>query len=321
MKTVSIILACKNEQETLPIYFKAVDPIIKSIKDYAFDFIMVNDGSTDNTAKVMNDIYKKRNDVTIISFSKNFGQNPGIFAAFKQNKSDYVITMDCDLQDPVSLIKDICDKFTEGYEIVNPHRGDRKNDSWLKRTTAGMFYKVINKLEKKEAIPSNVNAYRGLSKRAVDEINKMSETDRLFMPTIPLVGFKSCEVDYVRGKRVAGKTNFNTDKLVTYALDNISVATSRPLFLASKFGVITSIIFFLSSLALLICYILGLCQVMPAYSAITVFMIISFVFLAASVVITFVGINGLYEHNILINTRNRPMYVIDYIRTQQDKQK
>lgn len=322
MKKVSIILPCYNEEKALPYYFEAVDPIIKEIKDYEFDFVLVNDGSKDKTLEVMNDLYNKRNDIIVVSLSRNFGQNPAFSAGLKSCDGDYCIMMDSDLQDPVTLIKDICDKFSEGYEVVNPHRADRSTDGYVKRKTAGMFYRFINKLEGKEVAPENVNCFRGLSRRAIDEINKLSESDRQVRTEVPFVGFKTCNVDFTRAVRSAGESKYNMSKMFTLAFDNISSTTAKPLYFPIKCGVILSSIFGFLFLGLLTLMILAWCRVQAIgniYHIIFPLFIVDSVFLACSIIIFFIGIIGIYLHNILINTRNRPNHIIDIIKTPSDK--
>jgi len=313
MKTVSIILPCYNEEESLPIYFKAVDPVINNISNYQFEFILVNDGSKDNTLQVMEQLYAQRNDVTIVNETRNFGQNAAFTAGLLVCNSDYAIMMDADLQDPVSLLKDICEKFDEGYEVVNPHRASRKTDSWFKRTTAGMFYKFINKLEGKKIVPENVNCFRGLSKRAYQIINNLPEKDRYYVCLVPLVGFKSINVDFKRDKREAGESKYNVKKLFTHAFNIISCSTSSPLYLPIKFGTISSCLF---GLLFLIFFIMEICQCCNCfyYPWLFITFITSLVLFAASVIIFFIGILSLYMHNVVINTRNRPATIIDYVK-------
>lgn len=320
MKKVSVILPCFNEEEALPLYFKAVDPIIHDISDYVFDFILVNDGSKDNTLDVMKQIQKERHDITIVNESKNYGQNAAFTAGLMQAKGDYVIMMDVDLQDPVELFKPICEKFSEGYDVVNLHRASRETDTWFKKTTAGMFYRFINLIEQKKVIPENVNCFRGLSRRAVDALLAFPERDRYYVALIPLVGYKNCQIDFERQKRDAGTSKYNISKLFHYAFDLISASTARPLYMPLKVGFISTCCFgflWLISLVLWILYACGTFSYTMHFTE-TLFIVLS-VFLAASVLIFIIGIIGLYLHNILINTRGRPTTTIDeVIETKED---
>ncbi|HBR85880.1 MAG TPA: hypothetical protein DEA32_01690 [Firmicutes bacterium] len=320
-KVVDIVSPCYNEEQTIPLFFAAVDQITKDIPDFTFRFILINDGSTDKTLEVMNSIYERRNDFTIVDLSRNSGQNPALTAGLSVAKGDYVIMMDIDLQDPVCLIKDICEKFREGYEVVSPHRVSRQTDSAFKRESAGFFYKLTNRLEKKNVIPENVNCFRGLSRKALDTILALPEKDRLLVAEIPLIGYRSCQIDFVREKRVAGQSKYNLDKMVNYAFDIISAATAKPLYLPIKIGAIGAAVSLPLALIFLILFFLSDTGVI-SFSAVTSMMILTiilFILFGVFLIIFFVGFLGVYLHNILINTRGRPSFFIDSIRSPEDK--
>lgn len=322
MKKVSIVIPCYNEEEMLPLYFKAVDPVIKKIKDYSFDFVLVNDGSKDNTLQVMNNLYIKRDDIIVCSLSRNFGQNPAFSAGLKVCDGDYAIMMDSDLQDPVELITQICEKFSEGYEVVNPHRADRTTDSYIKRKTAGMFYRFINKLEGKEVAPENVNCFRGISRRVIDEINNLSEVDRQIRTEIPFVGYKTCTLDFKRSNRSAGESKYNMSKMFLLAFDNISATTAKPLYTPIKVGSVMTGVFgglFLISLVLMILTWCDVGGLVSEYYIIFPLFLMTTIFFACSIIVFFIGIVSLYLHNILINTRNRPNHIIDIVKKPEDK--
>ena len=149
MEKISIVIPCYNEEEAIEIYFSKIDEYINKIEDFKFEFVLVNDGSKDKTLDILKRIHSKRDDVTIVNLSRNFGQMPAISAGLYTCKGDFAIIMDADLQDPLYMIEKIAAKFKEGYDVVNPHRIDRKKDSSLKRNTAGFFYKFVNKIEGK----------------------------------------------------------------------------------------------------------------------------------------------------------------------------
>lgn len=314
MKKVSVVLPCYNEQESLPLYFASVDPVLAKIKDYVFDFVLVNDGSKDKTLEVMKELHETRNDITVVNESRNYGQNAAFTAGLMTAKGDYVIMMDADLQDPVELLIAICEKFSEGYDVVNPHRASRETDSYFKRTTAGMFYRFINRLEGQKVIPENVNCFRGLSRKAVDALLSYPEKDRYYVSMVPLIGLKNCNIDFVRQKREAGESKYNISKMFTYAFNLISTTTAKPLYFPIKFGAISSGFTFLGFLTSLILWILSLTGVLPRIELYTRISLILFsVFFACSLVIFFIGIVCLYLHNILINTRGRPTTTIDEV--------
>lgn len=321
MKKISVILPCYNEEESLPLYFEAVDKVIPSLKDYVLEFVLVNDGSKDNTLSVMESLYEKRKDVVVCSLSRNFGQNAAFSAGLKVAKGDYCIMMDSDLQDPVELIPQIAEKFSQGYDVVNPHRVDRSKDSAFKRDTAGLFYKIINRLEGKKVIPENVNCFRGISRKVVDEILSLSEKDRCLLSEVPLIGYKTTFIDFTREERKAGKSKYNLKKMVLYALDNMSTITSRPLYLIFMAGGIMTLLSLFLVLVMTVLFILSYpsIHVIGGHEVCMVFFILSFVFLSTAIVIDFLGVISIYLHNILVNTRNRPTYIIDYVKRKDEE--
>ncbi len=320
MKTISVIIACYNEEESLPLYFEAVDKVIPTLKDYKLEFILVNDGSKDNTLKVMEDLNKNRNDIIICSLSRNYGQNAAFSAGLKISKGDYCIMMDSDLQDPVELIPEIAQKFDEGYDVVNPHRVDRSSDSAFKRDTAGLFYRIINKLEGKKVIPENVNCFRGLSRKVVDHIVNLTEKDRCILSEVPLIGYKTTYIDFTRQERKAGQSKYNLKKMVLYAFDNMANITARPLYLIAMIGGALTLLSLLLIVTFLVFYILSYpsIHVVGAHEVFTLLFVMSFITFGVSIIIDFIGVIAIYLHNILINTRNRPTYIIDFVK---DKEK
>ena len=319
MPKISIIIPCYNEETSLPLYFECVNTVINNIKDYEFEFVLVNDGSNDNTLSVMNDLYNQRNDIMIVSLSRNFGQNAAFSAGLKVCNGDYAITMDSDLQDPVNLIQKIAEKFSEGYEVVNPHRVDRSTDSFFKRKSASFFYKFINKIEGKTIAPENVNCFRGLSRRVIDEINNLTEQDRYLRTEASFVGYKTCMIDFKREKRVAGESKYNASKLFIHAFDNISTMTQKPLYFPIQFGAISSVLTFINMIIFFILFIISCVNYYFYNVAYGPLFIVSVILFVTSLIIFFIGIIGLYLHNVLINTRNRPNYIIDIIKKQEDK--
>lgn len=316
---VTIIIPCYNEEEALPLYFKAVDPVISSIDDFVFDFILIDDGSKDKTWNIMKGIYETRKDVTIIKETRNYGQQNALFTALLKATGDYVIMMDVDLQDPVELLKDICQKFKEGYDVVNPKRACREKDTFIKRTTAGMFYRFMNFIEGQTVIPENVNNYRGMSRKVVDQINALPEKEKMVFSMTAFVGYKSVEIPFTRQERDAGETKYSIKRLFQVAFTTISCCTSRPLDYPIFFGGVSTCFFSLSSLVLFILYILAACNVMGGYRDISLWMLISFAFLGFSLLMVAIGIIGVYLRNILVNTRNRPMALIEEIHTPKEK--
>lgn len=322
MKTVTIVVPCYNEEEALPIYFEAVDPVIKGIEGYSFSFLLVNDGSKDKTLEIMEDLYEKRDDVSYISLSRNFGQDCAVSAGLQHVDSDYAITMDVDLQDPVTVIPEIIIAFEEGYDVACPHRASRKKDTFFKRNTAKAFYKTINKLEGREVIPANVSLFRGLSRRAYTTVNNLPEADRHLLNEYAFIGFKRKMIDFERPERSAGKSKYSVRKLVSYALSLITSGTSKPLYLPLFISFFFNMFSLLGFLTFLVFFILGNLNFAAfSLSWVTPCFILFGVFTAVSLLGIVLGIYGIYLHNVLLNSRGRPNYIIDIFRKKEDKSK
>ena len=207
MKKISLVVPMYNEEEMIPLFFEKMNEVLSQIKNYKFEYVLVNDGSRDDTLKMLKEQKKVQNNIKIVSFSRNFGHEAAVCAGFQNADGDAVIVMDADLQDPPEIISKMIEKYEEGYKVVNGKRVDRKKDSFLKRTTASMFYKVIKKLSGKIKVPENVGNYRLLDKEVVDHLNALPEKNRVFRVQVPYIGFKTCEVEFVRPERPKGETN------------------------------------------------------------------------------------------------------------------
>lgn len=316
MKRISVVVACYNEQESLPIFFEEADKVIPSVNKVGYDlsFVLVNDGSKDKTWEVMSDLNEKRDDVTIVNLSKNYGQNPAFFAGINTADGDYVVLMDADLQNPLTLLPDIAKKFNEGYEVVNPLMADRETDTKFKKNTAGGFYHLINKLEGKEIFPVNVNCFRGFSRNVIEEMKKIPEVDKFVLSEVPCVGYKTCFLPYQRAERVAGASKYSLKKMISYALGNISAATSRPLYFPAVIGGILTLLNGVLAIASSVLYFVFMehnVKLVPLFQWLS---IVTIIFLAMSIIMATIGVLGIYLKNVLVNVRGRPTYVIQEVK-------
>lgn len=315
MIKVTIVVPCYNEEEMLPLYFKKAEELFKDTSEYAFDFIFVNDGSKDKTLELLKAEAEKKKNVSYISFSRNFGQDPAIQAGLKAAQGEVVIPMDCDLQDPPELVFEMLKKYQEGYQIVQAQRRTRQGDSKLKANTSKDFYKVINKIAGKEILPPAVSQYKLLSRKAVEVINAMPEKMSLLRSEVPFVGFKTAYVQFDRKERAAGKTKYNFKKMFNLAMRTISLSTDAPLDWALKYTVVTGPFNILSSLVFLILWLVSLYGNVASLTNnallfMTLFLVFAF-FLGVSILTGFIAIQNMYLKEVMSNTQNRPSYIID----------
>ncbi|MFA6811765.1 MAG: glycosyltransferase family 2 protein [Bacteroidaceae bacterium] len=315
MTKVTLVVPVYNEEEMLPIYLKKADELFVDTDKYSFDILFINDGSKDNTLKILQKEAVKRDNISFISFSRNFGQDPALEAGLKNATGDVVITMDCDLQDPPELISQMLEKYEEGYQIVHPQRTKRKGDSFLKKRTSGAFYHFINHIAHREVMPANVSQFKLLTRKVVDTINAMPENIRLLRSEVPYVGFKTCFIPFERMPRAAGKTKYNYPKMFNLAYHTISTSTLAPLTWPLNIGIGLGGLSGLGFIACLVMYIIAIFNPGTTLALnmthVELWLIISAVFLAASLISVVVFIPSMYLRDIHANTQRRPTYIIE----------
>ncbi len=309
MKLISIVVPMYNEEKVVPLFFAEINKVLQNIKNYQFEIVVVNDGSKDQTLALLKAQQTFQKNLIIVNLSRNFGHEPAVAAGIKTAKGDAIIPMDSDLQDPPTLIQSLLSKFEEGFEVVNAKRKGRHEDTFFKRFSAIKFYQFVAKLSGKVKIPQNVGHFRLISRRVADEVNRLSERNRVFRIEVPFVGFKTTEVLFDRPKRVAGETHYNLKSMLKLAVDAIASTTSVPLvwpvqifmFVAFTFGLsllLQLILFFTLSLSeiLMVVWLLG--------------NIILFLFTLLFFVLS---ILSLYLSRVFTETQNRPFYIIDEV--------
>lgn len=301
---ISFIVPMYNEEEAIFSFFSEMGRVLAKIPQYTYEYICVNDGSNDNTLSILKEYAIKDKRIKVVSFSRNFYKEQALFAGLKEACGKCVIPMDADLQDPPDVIIDFIEKWKEGYDVVYGIRANREKDTFMKRLTAGCFYKIFN-LMAERPIPENTGDYRLMTRKVVDAILLINE-NKLFMKGIfSWVGFKSCGVEYKRPERVQGVTKFNYWKLWNFALDGITASTTFPLRVWTYVG---SLIAFVSGLYALyiICRTLFLGVSVPGYAS----LFVSILFFG-SVQLIVLGIFGEYIGRIFMEVKNRPRYIIN----------
>lgn len=312
MKKISLVVPMYNEEEMIPLFFEKMNEIIDGIKNYKFEYVCVNDGSKDKTLDLLKQQKNHQKNIKIVSFSRNFGHEAAVCAGFKNADGDAVIVMDADLQDPPEVIAQMLSKYEEGYKVVNGKRIDRKKDSFLKRTTASMFYKLIRKLSGKIKVPENVGNYRLLDKEVVMYLNSLPEKNRVFRVQVPYLGFKTCEVEFVRPERLKGETHYNYKSMFRLALDSITSSSVAPLMWSTIVGLIGCFIFGVLFVVDLVLYIIQLTNIsfIPRFNGLGFLILIS-IFLSMSIILVFLGLIGVYISKITTESQDRPVYIIE----------
>lgn len=302
---ISLVVPVFNEEDAVPIFHQAIKTN-QELAAYDMEIIFVNDGSTDDTAQVVKKILQDEHNIKLINFSRNFGKEPALFAGLQHAQGDVVIPIDVDLQDPIEVIPRLIEKYLDGAEVVLAKRVDRVSDSWMKRRTAEAFYWVHNKISKPK-IESNVGDFRLMSRKVVDEIIKLEETQLFMKGILSWVGFKTEIVEYTREKRVIGDTKFNAWKLWNLAVEGITSFSTVPLKIWTYIGLVISLCSFLYAIAIIIDKLLFGNNV-SGYSSIMV----SLLFLGGVQLIG-IGVLGEYVGRIYMESKKRPRYIVSEV--------
>ena len=306
MKKISIMIPCYNEQESLPLLYKALLNVMEDARvssKYEFEIMLVNDGSADSTLAVMRQLHKEDSRVNYIDLSRNFGKENAMMAGFDYVTGDCCIIMDADLQDPPEVVFQMIEKWEEGYEDVYAKRISRGKESWLRRRLSIWFYKLLNKMSKVEML-QNVGDFRLLDKRCVEAMKSLRETERYTKGLFCWIGYKKAEIQFDRGDRVAGTTSWSMWKLMKLGIDGIISFTTAPLHIATWLGIVISILAFIYLLFVLIKTILFGDPVAGFPTLISVILFLGGVLLLC------VGILGEYIARMYSETKRRPGYLV-----------
>ena len=230
-KLISIIAPMYNEEQVCPLYIEETMKVVRQLEpEYRVEIICVHDGAKDRTLEKMYEAQAKYPEhVGVIDLTRNFGLEGAVNAGLKTATGDAVIVMDADLQDPPQLIVEMVKKWEAGADIVVASRETRTNDSFFKRITANIYYKVLDSLSGKMKLEKSAANYRLMSRRAVDTVIALPEVNTYFRVDVPFVGMKTDKVSYNREERAAGTTNYNFVKLVRCALDGLTSISIEPL--------------------------------------------------------------------------------------------
>jgi len=309
MKLISIVVPMYNEEKVVPLFFAEINKVLQNIKNYQFEIVVVNDGSKDQTLALLKAQQVLQKNLVIVNLSRNFGHEPAVAAGIKTAKGDAIIPMDADLQDPPTLIQSLLSKFEDGFEVVNAKRKGRHEDTFFKRFSAIKFYQFVAKLSGKIKIPQNVGHFRLISRRVADEVNRLSERNRVFRIEVPFVGFKTTEVLFDRPKRVAGETHYNLKSMLKLAVDAIASTTSVPLVWPVQIFMLVAFIFGLSVLAQFILFF----TISLSENVLLIWLLGNIILFLFTLLFFVLSILSLYLSRVFIETQNRPFYIIDEV--------
>ncbi|EIX9194274.1 glycosyltransferase [Klebsiella pneumoniae] len=297
---ISLVVPVLNEEDTIPLFYKEVR---SKLENWETEIVFVNDGSSDATENIISALSLSDPLVKLLSFTRNFGKEPALFAGLEHATGDVVIPIDVDLQDPIEVIPLMLQKYQQGAEIVLAKRIDRHTDGYLKRKTAEWFYRLHNKISSPK-IEENVGDFRLMSRSVVDNILRLQERNLFMKGVLSWVGGSVDIVEYARAERIAGKTKFNGWKLWNLALEGITSFSTFPLRVWTYIGVIVAGLSFLYGVFMIVDTLIFGNRV-SGYPSIMV----SILFLGGIQLIG-IGVLGEYIGRIYLETKNRPRYLL-----------
>ena len=310
--SLSIVIPVFNEQDILPELHQRLNNAAKQITD-SYELIFINDGSRDNTFPILKQLAGNDKHVRYLSFSRNFGHQIAVTAGLDNCKGEGVGIIDGDLQDPPELIPEMYAKYKKGFKVVYAKRVKRKGETFLKKFTAKIFYRLLKKITSVD-IPLDTGDFRLIDKEIVEYLKQMPEQNKFLRGQIAWLGFSQTFVNFERDSRNTGKTNYSIRKMVRLAMDGITAFSDVPLKFATTLGFIVSLVAFLIILYALFSFFV-LERTITGWTS----LIISTMFIGGIQLLA-LGIIGEYISRINTNMRDRPLYIIDQTNIIDDSQ-
>ncbi len=304
-KLISVVVPCYNEEEVLPLFYDEIvrvsGEMMNAHPQLSFEFLFINDGSKDKTLTILRSLAKKDERVRYVSFSRNFGKEPALYAGLENSKGDYVVTLDADLQHPPKLIPEMYNIVSSGeYDCAATRRISRKGEPKLLSFFSRSFYKVINSISQTQIV-DGAQDFRFMTRQMVDAILSMSERNRFSKGIFSWVGFDTKYIPVENTERAAGTTTWNFWKLFKYSLEGIMAFSTAPL----AFSVLMGIIVLVASLVMLIVTIVSACK-SAAWQIPFITFLVTFI---GGLQLFCGGINALYEQKLYTEIKKRPIYI------------
>lgn len=305
LPNISVVVPAYNEQEVLNAFHERTTSVLKALGG-TYEIVYINDGSTDETLRIMHELRDRDPNVTVVDLSRNFGKEIALTAGLDQSQGEAVIVIDADLQDPPELIPDFVAEWHNGFDIVYAVRTERAGESWLKRATASGFYRLIQSMSR-VPIPKDTGDFRLMSRRAVNALGGLREQHRFMKGLFSWIGYPSKPIYYKRDPRFAGETKWNYWKLWNFALEGITSFSIAPLKIATYVGLATASFSFIY--AIFIIYktlIFG--DPIRGYPSLMV--VILFL---GGVQLVFTGVIGEYLGRVFDEVKQRPLYLLNSV--------
>lgn len=303
-KKITILIPAYNEEAVLDKLYKRLSGLAQKVTKYQMEFLFVDDGSRDKTMEIIRGFAQKDPRIAFVSLSRNFGKETAMIAGLDHADGDAVVIIDADLQDPPELIPEMIQYWEEGYEDVYAKRKSREGETWLKKSTSRLFYKMLQR-STNITIQRDTGDFRLLDKRCVEALRQIRESQRYTKGMFSWIGFKKKEITYNRDPRAAGTTKWNYSKLLNLAIEGLTSFTTAPLRISSVLGLAVSLSAFVYIVFLVIRTLMHGTDVAgyPSLMAVILFL--------GGVQLLSLGVIGEYIARIFNETKHRPLYFID----------
>ena len=301
---ISIMVPCYNEEAALPLFRDELNKMMSEMDSYAFEVILVDDGSKDQTLSILRSFSSDDERYRYLSFSRNFGKEAAMYAALKSSTGDYVVYMDADLQDPPSMLPQMMALLKEkGVDSVGTRRSNRKGEPLIRSAFANIFYGMMNRISNVRLVPS-ARDYRLMSRRMADAILQLSEYNRFSKGMFEWVGFPTEWISYPNVARAAGKTKFNFWKLLKYSVECIVGFSTAPLNFASIMGLFLCFAAFVGIIVVIIRHVMG---VDSAFGWASIMCVMLFI---GGILEFSIGVLGTYLSKTYLEVKNRPIFLV-----------
>lgn len=302
-KLISYIFPIYNESENIDLLYKTIKGVVKTNKNYVYEFIFINDGSKDDSLTKLRQLQEKDDSVVVIDFARNFGHQIAVTAGIDHASGDAIIIMDSDMQDPPRVSLELISKWEEGYDVVYAQRRSRK-DTFFKKMTADAFYRLLQRVADID-IPRNTGDFRLIDREVASQLKRFKEHNRFLRGMVSYIGFKQIAVQFDRDERHAGVTGYPWKKMVRFAADGIFSFSSAPLKAISRLGYVMAVLSILGVL-----YALGVKLFFPETVIEGWTFIIISIFLVGGIQLVMLGVLGSYIGRIYTEVQDRPLYGI-----------
>lgn len=303
-KKISILIPAYNEEEVLQHLYERLGKLAKTADDYSFEFLFVNDGSRDQTLTIIKSFAQKDSRIAYVNLSRNFGKEIAMIAGLDHVTGDATVIIDADLQDPPELIPKMIKYWEDGYDDVYARRNSRAGETWFKKATSELFYRLLKK-STNVPIQQDTGDFRLLDRRCVEALKQFRESQRYTKGMFSWIGYRKKEITYDRDPRIAGETKWNYLKLINLAIDGITSFTTAPLRIASILGILVSFAAFIYIIYLVVRTTMHGSDIAgyPSMMAVILFL--------GGVQLLSLGVIGEYIGRIFNETKQRPLYFVE----------